>query len=993
MKIRILKIAIILIFFLMFSTFNIVNVKALEGETYILTTAKSQKGVLHFGSGDRVEILKEYTTRYSEMRGVWVATAWNIAFSKQDSASSESIEKYKAEFRTILDRMEEFGMNTVFFQVRPSNDAFYKSELNAWSEFLVGAGVDPGWDPLEWMVEETHKRGFSFMCWMNAFRVTTSTYISDGTDGEAISTAKALEMKNQALESLADENFAKKHPEYVLAGSYDEKLILNPSEPAVQKFIVDTVMEIVENYNVDGLHFDDYFYLNGYTSSETNNTNFVGGNAYEKDGKEILNDWPNYRKYQQNPQIYGKEEFSDFGDAAIYGMESGLSLGDFRRENINIMMRNIRAQIDLYNERTGDNVEFGTKPAAVWRSNSEFCSAGSDRCSENGSATAEGAYSTYSDLYADSLAWVEEGLVDWVAPQIYYAFEDAYAPYADVVDWWAAQVDRINKTRLEDGLDPIMLYIAHGIYKYRDAPNQFYRSTEITDQIRYNQHYDCIRGSAVYSYENLFETVGSDVTDSYPSAENVRSKAMGYFKNLWGNNDVYPLEVGEDDSKGLKLNNYKLKINVENTYTLTFETIPNARAYGIYQFEKGASFDKKDVTKRIGVIYAGYEEGKKIQVELTGESDYYVVPVSINGYVSDEVTKLDLTSATLNEAPTAVEIDLQNYTGDYKAGSIVKGSFTLNDPNEDNVTYTFKILEGTRERNLNLKSDDIVQVDNLVTFKWESYSYEADKCKIKVILSDGYLETEILSKEFSLVEWVTPEKSTITIDKKVYNVGEKMTIEYTPINNVDNKNLILNAYLVVDDFKIDITNNLKQAVNNCFTVIVPNNISTNCKIELNATNGTKTTVSLSEAFEIKLKPISDGSSIDFEKTEYTVGETLNGSIQLIDDKLTYQLYFVNGENKTQVNVNADYTFTLESFENVLSNGYFELVLTDGIQTKTVISKTFNVKEIQTNQNNQISDSNDDKGCKACNKKNIGSLLILNLMLTSCLVICRKKYKK
>ena len=150
---------------------------------------------------------------------------------------------------------------------------------------------------------------------------------------------------------------------------------------------------------------------------------------------------------------------------------------------------------------------------------------------------------------------------------------------------------------------------------------------------------------------------------------------------------------------------------------------------------------------------------------------------------------------------------------------------------------------------------------------------------------------------------------------------------------------------------------------------------------------------MSEVFEIKLKPISDGSSIDFEKTEYTVGETLNGSIQLIDDKLTYQLYFVNGENKTQVNVNSDYTFTLESFENVLSNGYFELVLTDGIQTKTVISKTFNVKEIQTNQNNQISDSNDDKGCKACNKKNIGSLLILNLMLTSCLVICRKKYKK
>lgn len=996
LKIKTLKVVTLLFFLCFVLAFGISNVNAIEGETRVLITSKNQNGVFHYGSSDKVEILSEYTTRYSEMRGVWVATAWNIAFSKQESTSDEAIEKYKQEFRTILDRMDEFGMNTIFFQVRPSNDAFYQSELNAWSEFLVGAGIDPGWDPLEWMVEETHKRGYSFMCWMNAFRVTTSTYISDGTKGTAISTTKALEMKKQALQTLADGNFAKEHPEYVLAGSYDEKLILNPSEPAVQKFVVDTVMEIVENYDVDGLHFDDYFYLNGYTSSETSNTNFVGRDAYFESGDAILNDWPNYYEYQKDPANYGKDAFSDFGENAIYGMDEGLTLGDFRRENINIMMRNIRAQIDIYNEKTGDNVEFGTKPAAVWRSNSEFCSVGSDRCSENGSATAEGAYSTYSDLYADSLTWVEEGLVDWVAPQVYYAFEDQYAPYADVVDWWASQIERINKTRIAEGLDPIMLYIAHGIYKYRDAPNQFYRNTEITDQIRYNQHYDCITGSAVYSYENLFETLGSDITDSYPYAENIRSGAMKYFKNLWGTRDVYPLEVGSNDSKGLKLSNYSLKLNSDNTYTLTFEVIENARAYGIYKIEEGVTFDKTNVSNRLGVVYAGYEEGKKIQVELGEIADYYIVPVSLNGYVSDEVTKLDLSTAIPNVAPTMVDINLDNYTGDYKAGSIITGSFKIEDLNADNVTYTFKIIEGSRERTLSLKDSDIVETNSIVTFKWESYAYEAANCKIKVVLSDGYLTTEIFSKEFALVEWVTPEKSIITLDKTSYLSGEQIIIEYTPITNIDSGYLTLNAYLVVEENKIDITNDLNKAIDNKFTIEVPKVYSDNCMIEIIATNVSKTTISTSDKFKILLAPIPDGSSINLNKVEYQIGDTLTGSITLINEDLSYELYFINGETRTKVEVNSDYTFTLDEFNELIDGGYFELVLNDGIQNKSVESEKISVKisvKIVENTDKNNNNSTKEKGCKACNKNSLVVIVSLNLMMTSFLMILRKKYHK
>lgn len=979
MKYKKLKIFIMLIVMSLFLGFGINSVKALEGETRVLTTTQNKNGVLHYGSAKKVEILKQYTTRYAEMRGVWVATVYNIAISKQEDKTEEAIERYKAEFRTILDRMEEFGMNTIFFQVRPSNDAFYQSELNPWSEFMLAAGQYPGWDPLEWMVEETHKRGFSFMCWMNAFRITTSTYISDGTSGTAISTSKAIEMKKQTLSALSDGNFAKKHPEYVLAGCYDEKLILNPSEPAVQKFIVDTVMEIVENYDVDGLHFDDYFYLNGYNSSNYSNTNFVGGDTYKESGENILNDLPNYEEYKKDPANYGKEAFSDFGENAIYGMEAGMNLGDFRRESINIMMRNIRAQIDLYNERTNDNVEFGTKPAAVWRSNSEFCNAGSDRCSENGSNTAEGAYSTYSDLYADSLKWVEEGLVDWVAPQVYYSFEDKYAPYADVVDWWASQVERINNERSSKGQDPIMLYIAHGIYKYRDNPEQFYRSTEATDQIRYNQHYDVIQGSALYSYENLYETI--------PVNESTRKSAMIDLKNLWGPRDVYPLEVGKNDADGLELVNYKLKENVENDYTLSFETLKNARAYGIYKLEEGANFDKKDVTNRIAVIYSGYEEGKKVQINLGEKADYYVVPVSLNGYVSDEITKIDFSKAEKNVAPTATKLNLDNYTGEYKTATYISGSFELKDENDDNLTYTFKIVEGTRERNMNFKDENIVVENNIVKFKWQTYGYEAENCKIKVILSDGYFETEILSPEFSLVELFTPAKTEVFVDKDSYSVGEKIQVSFNPIEDIGYDNLVIKAYLVIDGEKIDVTSNYNNAVNNKFTIDAPNKTSENCKIEIVASNWDKVTVSESNAFKLKEVVISDLNKVDIEKTEYIEGDTLKGTITIVDDNLEYKLYLVNGEEKIEIIVNDDLTFSITNLKET-NNAYLELELSNGYSKKKILSQEFSV-------NKKIDDAvpKPKKGCESCKKDSIALMAILSISFGSTLVLFRKKFNK
>ena len=715
-----------------------------EDETYLYSTKSGvlQK-VYHYGKGGEVTIPKNFTVYESEMRGIWVATVYNIAIGKQQGTSQSAIDDYKAEFLSILDRMEEFGMNTLYFQIRPSNDAFYKSELNPWSQYLVGPGIDPGWDPLTWMIDETHKRGFDFQCWMNAYRVTTHSVLPDGDAMASVySTEQLLQYKKEALKGLADKNFAKLHPEYVVLGEYDTRLILNPSEVAVQQFIVDSLKEIVENYDIDGMHFDDYFYLNGYVSSDIKNTSFAGGEKYNATlvGENTLNDLPNYQEY-----LDGSEKYAH--------MERGYSLGDFRRENVNHLMREIRKMVDEYNAANNDNVEFGAKPAAVWQSNSEFCPEGSTACSPEGSNTHEGAYASYKNLFADSLKWVREGLVDYIAPQVYYSFEDNYAPYADVVDWWAEKVDEVNAVRTENGERPIKLYIAHGIYKYRDASDQFYNASEIRNQIVYNKKHDSIVGSAFYSYECFYEF-----------SSETHEKGVTYLKNNYVKNPVFPIQRGEDDSAGLKVTDYNISYDeLTGKHIITFDNQPGFRAFGLYKVQKGETFDTTDVKSRIIVKYDPYVEGEKVKIELTDYDenyDYYLKIVSTNGHVSKDITKFDFSKtqnitsikiSNLSEVPAEVQVS-SNYT------------LTANVENNTGKTLNYKVYlvqRGTVRTDRVLASGTIKSGSLSVNIKM--YSNEMSNIGLCLELTDGEASLQQLTNTFNLVAKAVAPTNTYKI--------------------------------------------------------------------------------------------------------------------------------------------------------------------------------------------------------------------------------------
>lgn len=326
---------------------------------------------------------KTGTVRHNgkELRGVWVASVINIDWPSKKGLNMET---QKREYLQILENVKKWNMNAVFVQVKPVGDAFYPSKYAPWSEYLTGTqGINPGYDPLKFMVEEAHKRGIQFHAWFNPYRLTMSG----------------------GIEKLASSNIGRKKPEWTVM--YGGKLYLNPGIPEVNDYVVDSIMEVVKNYNVDGVHMDDYFY------------------PYKVKGQE----YPDSVQYKK----YGKR-FSN--------------IGDWRRNNINLLVQKLNSSI----KRERSDVSFGISPFGVWRNASTDPGRGS---------RTEASIQNYDDLYADILKWMENDWLDYVAPQIYWNQGFKVAEYNTLVNWWSTNARKTNTA----------LYIGQAAYKVKDWSN------------------------------------------------------------------------------------------------------------------------------------------------------------------------------------------------------------------------------------------------------------------------------------------------------------------------------------------------------------------------------------------------------------------------------------------------------------------------------------------------------------------------------------------
>ena len=345
----------------------------------------------------------------TEMRAAWISSVYNIDWPK----TKNNVAQQKKEYIELLDKLQNVGINAVVVQVRPKGDALYKSSINPWSEYLTGTqGKDPGYDPLPFLIEEAHKRGMQFHAWFNPYRVTTST-----TD----------------LNTLASTHPARKNPSWVVQhknGSYDA-LTYNPGLPEVRKHIVDSIAEVVKNYDVDGIHFDDYFYPN---------TGFDDEATYKKFG-------------------------------------NGIAKADWRRENVNTLLRDVKSTI----KSIKSNVVFGVSPAGIWRNKSSDPTGSDTRGNES-----------YTSHSADTRAWIRQGLVDYVVPQIYWTIGYSAADYSKLVSWWANEVKGTN----------VDLYIGQAVYRQGENGN-LNVAGEITKQINLNRQYSEIKGSIHFSAKDI----------------------------------------------------------------------------------------------------------------------------------------------------------------------------------------------------------------------------------------------------------------------------------------------------------------------------------------------------------------------------------------------------------------------------------------------------------------------------------------------------------
>lgn len=291
----------------------------------------------------------------TEMRGIWVASVGNLDYPQSPTADAWQL---RVQMDEVLDNCQDMGFNTVFLQVRPSGDALYKSDIFPWSRYLTGTqGTAPsdGFDPLEYAVNEAHKRGMQLHAWINPYRVTNSSNDND---------------------KLAANNPAVLRPDLVLTDS-SGKMYLNPGEADSIDIILEGIREIVRNYDVDGIHMDDYFYpSSGFDDSAA------------------------YFKYQ----------------------DAYPNKADWRRSMVTTLISCARDAV----KEIKPNCMFGVSPSGIW-ANAGDTPGGSNT---NGS-------SSYHSLYADTKLWVEREYLDYIMPQIYWYNGQPNADYNTLINWWA----------------------------------------------------------------------------------------------------------------------------------------------------------------------------------------------------------------------------------------------------------------------------------------------------------------------------------------------------------------------------------------------------------------------------------------------------------------------------------------------------------------------------------------------------------------------------
>ncbi len=414
-----------------------------------------------------------------EFRGVWIATVNNIDWPSSNDLSTD---EQKEEIIKLLDLYKSLNINAVIFQIRPSADAFYNSKYENWSGWLTGRNGDapiPYYDPLAFIISETRKRGMEFHAWLNPYRAIVNY----------------KEFQSNPLPLTYNK------PEWFI--NYGKNKYFDPGNPEVRAYTNKIVTDIVQQYDIDAIHFDDYFY-----PYKIKDEVFTDSLSFEKFGGEL---YPN-------------------------------NIDDWRRENVNIIIKELKTTIKSIKPW----VQFGISPFGVWRNKSKDV---------NGSDT-EAGQTNYDDLYADILFWLKNGWLDYILPQVYWHIGFKKADYSKIVNWWAKNNFETN-LYVGHGLYRMD----------RKKENRAWRKqkpSEIEKQLDLNRTIPQIQGSVYFSGKSFLKdplNVNEILKDKYyqfpilPPSTNTKIKFIP--------EPVFDINIAKINSKNQRLSWHSLSENKE----------------------------------------------------------------------------------------------------------------------------------------------------------------------------------------------------------------------------------------------------------------------------------------------------------------------------------------------------------------------------------------------------------------------------------------------
>ena len=653
-----------------------------------------------------------------EFRSVWVCTVSNMDIGKQIGTDESAINKWKESYLEILEYCINNGMNAVIFQVSPCNDAFYPSKYRPWSDFLAGFGVNPGWDPVEWMIEVTHAAGLEYHAWFNPYRTSVTALSQSITEEDKSTGAHHVYDYNKEeiynykqtyfsnLKTICEKNgtlvdnpifYTGEALDHAVVYGTEGKFVLNPAAETTLENMEKTIEEFVTNYDADGIHFDDYFY--------PDDKNYKGSNA-------------EFKKY-----TFSSEPDIDYNDYQEYVSNGGiLDIFNWRRENVNTLIKNLSDIIRANNVTDEYKCAFGISPAARWAPSPETCPAGSHRGAEGGMADGCNNYYSYSDLFADTKKWAVEGWLDYILPQNYTYLGDTPSGIPDgnypvITRWWSNALAGST----------CKLYIGTALYQISNWNSQKHATS---DEFYYQQMYNQDKGYRVdgyvmFRYKSMLDSIGQKCMNKI-------------LEKTWKMSALTPTYEGYIyDSVDKASNVLELKQNADGSFTVVFEKVSDAKAYGIFEDDKCVA----RVLSGKSEITFTKEEGKT----------YSLVTYGYDNMIHSDKSVIDFNNVKVNQKPViTINTKLEK---EYLVASTIDIDVTITDVENDAIVYSvYAYVDGRKYTLINNKE----LVSSTASFSYECFAIECENCYFVVEANDGYGIVSEQTQSFNVVKSLTP---------------------------------------------------------------------------------------------------------------------------------------------------------------------------------------------------------------------------------------------